>query len=258
MSLISTGIDKVMAIELPAGIRQDGTSVAAPRMALVSWRSSNSDMLHQVYVNGRFAGATVDAEQRQLIVQLPSSFESAVRIEVFAVPAEDAHVDFGGEIAQPPADSGRVKISLLRSQNLPAGATANIFYDAGSGEIDYDQPLNDCPIQIWPSWMDKAGFAMAGFGLSDFGWDGAAAVGFGKGIFGSAALGLDADTIEWISQPLPAGAYKFGVKIVDQTGTKSAASEVGPITVTPAARAAEGLSVLSFNAETNELVLQIA
>ena len=226
-------------------------------IALVRWRSSHSDMLHQVYVNGRFAGATIDTEQRQMIVQIPGSFESAVRIEVFAVPAEQAHVDFGSEIAQPPVDSGRVKISLLRSQNLPAGATANVFYDAGSGEIDYDQPLNDCPIQIWPSWMDKAGFAMAGFGIGDFGWDSAAAVGFGKGIFGGDAFGLDADTLEWISQPLPAGAYKFGVKVLDQAGNESAASEVGPVTVTPAARAAEGLTILSFNAQTNELVLQI-
>jgi len=257
MSLISTGIEKVRAFELPAGIRQDGEYVAAPRIALVSWRSSCSDMLHQVYVNGRFAGATIDAQQRQMVVQIPTSFESAVRIDVFAVPAEQAHVDFGSEIAQPPVDSGRVKISLLRSQNLPAGATANVFYDAGSGEIDYDQPLNDCPIQIWPSWMDKAGFAMAGFGMGDFGWDSAAAVGFGKGILGSAAFGLDADTLEWISQPLPAGAYKFGVKVLDQAGNESAASEVGPVTVTPAARAAEGLTILSFNTQTNELVLQI-
>jgi len=257
MSLISTGIEKVRAFELPAGIWQDGEYIAAPRIALVSWRSSCSDMLHQIYVNGRFAGATIDAEQRQMIVQIPTSFASAVRIEVFAVPAEDAHIDLTSEIAQPPVDSGRVKIGLLRSQNLPAGATANVFYDAGSGQIDYDQPLNDCPIQIWPSWMDKAGFAMAGFGLSDFGWDGAAAVGFGKGIFGSAAFGLDADTIEWISQPLPAGAYKFGIKVIDQTGNESSASEVGSVTVTPAARAAEGLTILSFNAQTNELVLQI-
>ena len=98
---------------------------------------------------------------------------------------------------------------------------------------------------------------MAGFGLSDFGWDGAAAVGFGKGIFGIAVFGLDADMLEWISQPLPAGSYKFGVKVLDQAGNESAASEVGPVTVTPTAKAAEGLSVLSFNAQTNELVLQI-
>jgi hypothetical protein len=257
MSLVSEGIEKVTALELPAGIWQDGESVAAPRIALVGWRSSHSDMLHQVYVNGRFAGATIDAQQRQIIVQIPASFESAVRIEVFAVLAEQVHIDLSSQIAQPPVNSGRVKISLLRSQNLPAGATANVFFDGGSGQIDYDQPLNDCPIQIWPSWMDKAGFAMAGFGLSDFGWDGAAAVGFGKGIFGSAAFGLDADTLEWISQPLPAGAYKFGVTVLDQAGNESAASEVGPITVTPAARAAEGLTILSFNTQTNELVLQI-
>jgi len=257
MSLTSEGIEKVTALELPAGIWQDGVSIAAPRIALVRWRSSCSDMLHQVYVNGQFAGATVDTEQRQMIVQIPTSFESAVRIEVFAVPAEQAHIDLSSEIAQPPVDYGRVKISLLRSQNLPAGATANVFFDGGSGQIDYDQPLNDCPIQIWPSWMDKAGFAMASFGLGDFGWDCAAAVGFGKGIFGIAAFGLEADTLQWISQPLPAGAYKFGVKVLDQAGNESTASQIGPVTVIPAAKAVEELTILSFNAQTNELVLQI-
>lgn len=257
MSLISEGIDKVTAVEIPAGIWQDGTYVAIPRIALVRWRSSHSDMLHQVYVNGQFAGATIDAEQRQMVVQIPSSFESAVRIEVFAVEVEQAHIDFSGELSEPPAGSGRVKMSLLRSQNLPAASTFNVFSDGDSGQIDYDQPLNDCPIQIWPSWMDKAGFAMARFGLGDFGWEGAAAVGFGKGVFGSAEFGLDADTIEWVSQPLPAGAYKFAVKVLDQVGNESTASEIGPVTVTPAARGAEGLTILSFNPQTNELVLQI-
>jgi hypothetical protein len=257
MSLVSEGIEQVRAFELPAGIWKDGEYVAIPRVALVKWRSCHTDMLHLVYVNGRFAGATIDTEQRQMIVQIPSSFESAVRIEVFAVAVEQAHVDFVSEIAQPPVDSGRVKITLLRSQNMPVGASANVFFDGGSGQIDYGQPLNDRPIQIWPSWMDKAGFAMARFGVGDFGWDSAAAVGLGKGCFGRGQFGLDADTIEWVSEPLPAGTYKFGVKIVDQAGNESDASEIGPITVTPAARAAEELSVLSFNSQTNELVLQI-
>ncbi len=60
-------------------------------------------MCHQVYVNGRFAGATIDAEQRQMIVQIPTSFESAVRIEVFAVPPKELHIDLSAEIARPPA-----------------------------------------------------------------------------------------------------------------------------------------------------------
>ena len=98
---------------------------------------------------------------------------------------------------------------------------------------------------------------MSRFGLSDFGWDSAAAVGFGKGCFGYGQCGLDADTITWTSPILPSGTYKFGVRVRDASGRQSTSSETGPITVTPAARPAEGLSVSSFDKQTNQLVLNV-
>jgi hypothetical protein len=214
-------------------------------------------MFHQVYVNGRYAGTTLDSRQRQMVVPIPTSLDAPVRIEVFGVEAEYAYTDFGSELVQPHADSGRVKITLLRSQNLPAEATAEIYFDNGTGQIDYDHPLTASPIRIWPAWQDKAGFATSGFGLSDFGYDSAAAVGFGKGSFGHGHLGLDADTIDWTSPPLPQGVYKFGVKVRDKSGTQSSVSETEPITVIPAAISAEGLSISSFDKQTNQLVLTI-
>ena len=259
MKLISSGIENVRAFELPAGIWANGDCVGTPRAALVKWadKASQSDMFYQVYVNGQYAGATVDRRQRQMIVPVPSSFESAVRIEVFAVEAEQAHSDFSKELASPPAVSGRVRISLLRSQNLSSGATAEIYFDNGTGVIDYSQPLSNRAIRIWPSWQDKTGFGMSRFGAGDFGYDSAAAVGFGKGSFGQGQFGLDADAIEWTSPLLMAGVYKFGVKITDGAGNKSSASETEPITVIPAARPAEQVSISSFDKQTNELVLNI-
>ena len=85
MTLISSGIDEVRAIELPGGIWADGNSFFSPRIALVNWRSSWSDKFYQVYVNGQFAGATNEPEQRQMLVHIPTSLDNAVRIEVFAV-----------------------------------------------------------------------------------------------------------------------------------------------------------------------------
>jgi hypothetical protein len=257
MSLYSNGIDSVIAFDLPTGIRTDGQFVKEPRVALVKWRSSWSDKFHQVYVNGRYAGTTLDSRQMQLLVPVPTYLESAVRIEVFAVDSEYADIDFSSELEQPPVDNGRVKITLIRSQNLPMDAMANIYFDKGRGQIDYDNPITDSPIQIWPAWQDKAGFAMSLFGLSDFGWDSAAAVGFGKGSFGYGQFGLDADTITWTSPILPSGTYKFGIKVRDASGKQSSGSETGPITVTPAARPAEGLSVSSFDKQTNQLVLNV-
>ena len=257
MSLNSNGIDSVRAFDLPSGIWPDGQYVKEPRVALVKWRSTWSDKFHQVYVNGRYSGTTLDKGQKQLIVPFPTSPESPVRIEVFAVEAEYADIDFSSELIMPPVDSGRVTITLLRSQNLPAGATAQIYFDNGTGQIDYNNPISDTPISIWPAWQDKAGLGMSGFGLGDFGWDSAAAVGFAKGSFGHGQFGLDADTIKWTSPLLPSGTYKFGVKVRDASGRQSTGSETGSITVISAAKPAEGLSVSSFDKQTNQLVLNI-
>lgn len=257
MGPVRTSIESVRAFELPSGIRADGRCAPTPRAALVKWRSSLQDMFYQVYVNGRFAGSTVDSEQRQMAVPIPTSLESPVHIEVVAVTAEQVDADFSIELQQPKADSGRVRIVLLRSQSLPIGATAQIYLDNTTGQINYDNPLTNSPIKVWPAWQDKAGFAMSGFGLGDFGYDSAAAVGFGKGSFGNGQFGLDADTIEWIGPPLQSGIYKFGVKIADEFGNQSSAVETAPITVTPAARPADELRVSSFDKQANQLLLVI-
>jgi hypothetical protein len=260
MAFISSGIENVGAFELPAGVWADGVPVGAPRAALVRWsaKAELSDMFFQVYVNGRYAGATVDAGQRQLIVPIPTSLESAVWIEVFAVEAGCVNIYFSDELASRPAGSGRVRLSLLRSQNLPIDAAAEIYFDNGSGEIDYDEPLSGSPIRIWPAWQDKAGFGMSRFGISDFGYDSAASVGFGKGSFGHGQFGLGADVIEWVSRPLAAGVYRFGVKIVDGAGNESETSETGPVTVIPAARPAEQVTVFSFDKQANQIVLNVS
>ena len=257
MSLYSDGIDSVRAFDLPAGIQGDGKYVKQLRIASVKWQSTWSDKFHQVYVNGRYAGTTLDCRQRQLVVPVPTSLGSPIRIEVVAVEPEYADEDFSSELDRPSVGSGRVTITLLRSQNLPMDATADIYFDNGTGQIDYDIPITDLPIRIWPARQDKAGFGMSRFGLGDFGWDSAAAVGFGRGSFGNGQFGLDADTIEWISPTLPSGTYKFGVKVSDVSGRQSTGSETAPVTVTPAARPAEGLSASSFDKQKNQFVLKI-
>lgn len=242
---------------MPSGIWADGRAVVSPRTALVQWRSVLNDVFYQVYVNGKCAGTTLDTEQRQMVVPLPNCLDYPVRIEVFAVEAQCADVDFSGELDNTPAGSGRVRISMLRSQDLSPGATVQIFFDNGTGQIDYEHPLTNSPVELWPAWQDKAGFGMSRFGLSDFGYDSAAAVGFGRGSFGNGRFGLDEDTIEWISPPLEAGIYKFAVVVFDEKGSQSSVSETAPVTVTPAAEPAEWLEIYSFDKQANELVLKI-
>lgn len=258
MSLISSGIENIRAFELPCGIWADGGYVRSPRTALVKWRSIWADKFYQVYVNGQYAGATVDDQQRQMIIQIPTSFESPVRIEVFAVESEQADIDFSSETEASIGHGGCVKVSMLRDQFLPTFANADVYFDNGTGEIDYDNALNDSPIRIWPARQDKAGFGMSRFGASDFGYDSSAAVGFGKGSFAYGQFGLDADSIEWIGPAMSAGVYRFAVKVVDEAGNESSSSETGQVVVIPSAKPAERISISSFDKEENHLVLAVS
>jgi hypothetical protein len=256
MPLYKDGIDKVRAFELPAGIWADGRIFGEPRVALIRWQSNWNDKFHQVYVNGQYAGSTIEAGQRQIIVQLPNSFETAARIEVFAVEPEEVNADFSSELVLSVVKSGRVKIRLLRKQDFPIDSSIWIYFDNGTGQIDYNKPLNVFPIWVWPCWQDKAGFGLSRFGEIDFGYDGAAAVGFGKGFFGGGEFGFGTDTIEWTSPELGKGTYKFAIKLIDDRGNESTI-ETEEITVIPAVKPAGGLDVFSFDKTANQLVLNV-
>ncbi|MEJ2649572.1 MAG: hypothetical protein P8016_14330 [Sedimentisphaerales bacterium] len=256
MSLINNGITSVRAFSLPCGIWPDGGCADMPQVVLVKWKSVLKDVLYQVYVNGQFAGSTICFGQKEMMVHVPPSFTSAARIEVFAVQPENVDIDFSSELDNP-FNGGRLKIRLSRSQDLPVGATAFICFDNGTGQIDYEKPVGETVINIWPSWQDKSGFGMSRFGFSDFGYDSSAAVGFGKGCFGKDGFGIDADMIEWISPILQTGVYKFAAVIFDNKGNKSSATETGPITVIPEAQPAKKIEILSYDKESNELVLNV-
>ena len=98
---------------------------------------------------------------------------------------------------------------------------------------------------------------MSRFGFSDFGYDSSAGVG-SNGCFGLGQFGIDADILEWISRPMKAGVYKFAVKVSDGAGNQSSASETGEITVTPAAKPVERVSISSFDKDTNQLMLSVS
>ena len=107
--LIENGIENVLVYELPCGTWSDGKYFSSPRTALVKWRSSLSDKFYQIYVNGQFGGVTFDIQQRQMLIEMPESFESPVRVEVFAVEPEDADIDFSEVLDYPTGLTGRVK-----------------------------------------------------------------------------------------------------------------------------------------------------
>jgi hypothetical protein len=257
MGLISSGIDKVRAFELSHGLGGNNGLAGTPRTALVQWNSNWNDKLYQVYLNGEYAGTTVDCEQRQMVVQLAALEDGVVRVEVFAVNTEEADTDFSSQPGLSANTTGCVVITILREQNLPAGAVMEIYSDGGTGEVDWSEPISEGPIPIWQAWQDKGGFGMSEFGLSDFGHDGAAATGFGKGVFGYGMFGFDAEAVLWVSEPLARGVYRFGVRILDSAGRQVRCGETEEITVIPAAKPASSVEIHSFDKETNQLVLEI-
>jgi hypothetical protein len=258
VTLLSQGISNVRAFMIPAGIRDDGTVTENVSSVLVKWRSSWLDKMHQIYVNGRLAAVTIDCEQRKITAPVPSSEQTAVRIEVFATETENAHIDQGYDLTFPSTQQGRIQIDFAKTHNLPRCATVDYYYDNGSGNIDYDNPFNILPIPIWPGQQDNTGFGLSSFGNSDFGFDGSASVGFGKGDFGFGQFGFDACLMNWQSSQLTAGKYKFGIKVTDSFGNiDSASAETEQLTIIPPVKPAAKLSIYGFDKSINQLILKI-
>lgn len=250
MSIISEGIDRVRAFAIPAGVGCDGRADQLTGAAVIKWRSVHYDMLHQVYVNSRFAGVTVEPDQRQLVVPIPLSGKTAVRIEVFAVETRYADIDFSDELVTGRVQTGRVKVKFPRTDNLPLNGKVD-YYSGGN-------KLNNRSMKIRPESADKGGFGLSSFGMSDFGYDGSAAIGFGKGNFGYGWFGFDSDMLCWQSEQLEAGEYKFGIKITDNKGNETRETvETEQITVIPPAEPAEGLRVESFDEQNGKLILKV-
>lgn len=256
MTLVSSGIDKVRAFGLAAGIGADGTAVNEPVNILVKWRSEHEDKLHQVYINSELAGVTDDCFQRTIIATVRSVMSSSAKIEIYAVGMDEGDVDFSVQLENM-MQFGRVSLGWAREQSLPLDGMGQVFSDGGGGVVDYDKPLAGSGLRLWPAWQDKGGFGLSRFGASDFGYDGSAAVGFGRGSFGEGDFGFDADAINWQSSELATGEYKFAVGISDREGNESSAIETDVITVIRAAGGAEEIAVESYDKDQDELVLSV-
>jgi hypothetical protein len=250
MTVISEGIGRVRAFSLPAGVSCDGQANQLAGAVLVKWYSMHCNALHQVYVNGRFAGVTIEPAQRQLIVPIPLSQKTAVRIEVFAIEPGCADVDFSDELEAGQTQTGRIKIEFARTDNLPLNGSVDYYLD--------DNRLNSRAIKIRPEFVDKGGFGLSSFGMSDFGFDGSAAIGFGKGGFGFGWFGFDSDVLCWQSEQLEAGNYRFGIRITDNSGNVAQeAVETEVLTVIPPARPAERLKIESFDKQSGKMILKV-
>ena len=250
-----TDIDKVRATVFPAGYLKDGTAAALPGVILVRWKSGHTDKLFQVYVNGEWAGVTSHTEQRELSVQYDHTHTAV--IEVIWVTADDKFVDWGGRVTGwKKTDGSHAVLSFSRRGTIPLGSEARLYGDRGLGEINFAEVLDRQAVWLEPT--EKWGWGLDAFGRGDFGYSGTGATGWGKGSFGYGEFGFDADRLSFESEELAAGRYRFAVRLADAAGNLDegeileAEVNIDPLPVGP------GLSIESYDDQTETLALNIS
>ena len=214
-----TNIEKVRATAFLAGSDRVGKPAVLPGLTLVSWRSSETDKLFQVYVNGQLAGVTWYREQRMLLVEYDDTHTAA--IEVIWVTSDCKCVDYSEQLTGFGAtDGSHAVLGVLRCGTLPLGSTAALYWDSGTGEIDYSEPLAERA--VWSDPLAKWGWGLDAFGKGDFGYSGTAAAGWGRGSFGEGEFGFDAELLTFKSGSLAGGDYQFALRLSDAVGNLDA------------------------------------
>jgi len=128
------------------------------------------------------------------------------------------------------ATSRRVRVTWPKQHSVEDGGGFNLYNDLRDGSVDYATPLNDTPIDAWPTLAGKLGFLLGGFLMGGF-LEGDGGFGFLSGRFlAGGFLEGDAtqevgDNIGWLSDKLTDGDWIFGIKAVDAAGNESTATE---------------------------------
>ena len=255
MSLSSDGISNVRAYRLAVGIYDSGKSISCPSDIIIEWKSTRKDQLHQIYVNGRLEAVTSNPEDRRILLPHRSSRKGLITAMVFAVNFQDALTDYSDQLDQS-CFYNRVQLTWPQTMGLPYNGIALIFDNGGSGEVDVSTSQANSDVQLWACDKDKTGFGMSGFGKSDFGYDGSALPGLGVGSFGWGEFGFDAEIIEWQSNELTSGIYKFGIVLQDQFGLSGGVDMVtDEVVVLESPTPADGLELELYDTLSNKLVL---
>ena len=140
------------------------------------------------------------------------------------------------------------------------GDYALLHGNAGSGDIDWQTPLSQQAYDLFPDGSGIYGFGLAPWADFRFGKPHCMrAAGFGLLDFGLFPFGLGTAVVTAQYETSECGDYKFGLACYDQLGN---AHEGTPeeaeveVHVTPDAPA--GLAKVSYNKETDVLVLNVA
>ena len=212
--------------------------------AFVTWASTNTTKLHQVYVNGSLVYSSQSlSEPYQAVVTVT---QGANHIGILAVDQANRETDYSSEFAEWIGHGNRVKLQWLGYVAYGHQATFNVYTDNQTGTVDYATAINQVPIKLFPEEGTARGFGLNRMGYGGFGYDGENAPGFGIGAFGQGDFGFDIELISFTTDKLADGTHKFAVKALDAAGNPSATATEKTAYIDQFPQSPKGLQFGSF------------
>jgi len=141
------------------------------------------------------------------------------------------------------ATNARARLDVLRDQSHPVGSKVDFYVDDGAGGgVDYDDPLNASPIDLWPpNGAGKTGYGRGRYGRGGYG-RGEGGLGYGGGLYGRGGYGTGAALLQvggaggFLTAEKTDATWTFAAKISDPAGNESIATETAiTLAGTPAA-----------------------
>jgi hypothetical protein len=153
--------------------------------------------------------------------------------------------------------SAVITISFYVLSGFSPGDYVKFHGNNGSGDIDWDTPLIDSPIELFPDGRGIYGFGYTPFGDIPFGRPHSVGIpGWGQQPFGKTPFGYGAVKISANWTVYTEGDYKFGFASFDAAGNKHSGSpEEILVPICIASPAPTGLVRNSYDKDTDVLVL---
>ena len=230
MAYYTTGITVVGWEDFDGGVLLRATSTQAGKAV-------------QCYLSGQLRAwqSPVNGEV-QFLLPVMLATDTLFLLAVDPANADTDYFDDAYTIAATYAN--RISVSTPRLMGLGRGLTFRV-YRGDAGDASADTLVHE------ESYYDgrETGY---GFQYGEVYGYGPAYAGYGFGY--GANYGFGSDNLEWVSEPLPPGAYPVKITVVDAAGNESTAA-TDTVTLTTYPRPATAMSITSYDIDTDTLTL---
>jgi hypothetical protein len=153
-----------------------------------------------------------------------------------------------------------VNITLAVPPGYRPGDYARLCWDAGTGTVDYANPVSTEKIELFPNRCGAFGYGLAPYGKGPYGHAVVVnALGYAKLPYGRAPYGRGTCLLRARYRVTACGSYKFGLAVYDAAGNRHSGSSAEiAVTVHTAPPAPTGLRKVSYNPATDVLILAVA